>query len=88
MNSQQILEELLEILKSQNVEIREESMGGSTGGMCKIKGKYAFYFDRTASKLETAANCARAINKLIDIEMIYLRPEIREFIEANPAEKD
>ena len=81
MNTQRILEELLGLLESSNVIIREEPLGGSGGGLCSIKGKRTFFLDTQAPSAVTAVFCAEAVPQVIDIEKVYIKPEIRQFIE-------
>jgi hypothetical protein len=83
MNEQRILEELLTLLEANGVAIRKEPLGGSGGGLCTVKGKYIFFVDTQASSAEVAALCSQAISKTIDIEQIYIKPELRQFIENN-----
>ena len=81
MNKQMMLEDLLALLEAEGVNIRKEPLGGSGGGFCMIKGKKLFFVDTQAPLAETAALCADAVSKAVDIENIYVRPEVREFIE-------
>jgi hypothetical protein len=81
MNEQKILEELLILLEANGVSIRDEALGGSGGGLCIMKGKNIFFRDTQAPSAAAAAMCAEAVSKLIDIEQIYIKPEVREFIE-------
>ncbi|MBN1973247.1 MAG: hypothetical protein JW787_06385 [Sedimentisphaerales bacterium] len=81
MNDQRILEELLSLLEANGVKIREEPLGGSGGGLCMMKGENLFFKDTQAPASLMAVMCAKAIVKVVDIEQIYIRPEIREFIE-------
>ena len=81
MNEQRILEELLDLLEDNGVKIREEPLGGSGGGLCMMKGENIFFKDTQASAFNLAILCAKAIAKVIDIEQIYIRPDVREFIE-------
>ncbi len=81
MNRQQILEELLAILEQNGVAIRREALGGGGGGLCTVKGGSVFFVDAQASSTEVAAMCAEAVAKIVDIESVYLRPEVRQFIE-------
>lgn len=83
MNEQRILEELLALLEGAQITIRSEPLGGSGGGLCTIKGEQMFFVDTQATSGESAAVCAEAVAKVVDIESIYIRPEIREFIENN-----
>ena len=81
MDDHVILEELLALLGQNNVTIRSEPMGGAGGGLCKLKDKRIFYVDTEAQSGEMAATCAQAVNEIMDIENIYLRPQIRDFLE-------
>lgn len=82
MNEQRILDELLALLEGHGVTIRSEPMGGSGGGLCEVKGAHIFFLDTQANSAETASRCAEAVGKLLDTETIYIRPEVRQFIEA------
>jgi len=81
VNEQRILEELLALLEANNVTIRNEPLGGSGGGLCTIKGEALFFVDTQAPSAESAALCAEAVAKMVDIEKVYIRPEVRQFIE-------
>jgi hypothetical protein len=81
MDSAAILEELLNLLEEQNVKIRRDSLGGSGGGLCNIKGQNIFYLDTQSSSAESAAKCAEALAKVADIERLYIKPQVREMIE-------
>ncbi len=82
MNSQDILQQLLSLLEDNGVQVRSEPLGGAGGGLCNVKGKNIFFLDTQAPTTESAALCAQAAGRLVDIESIYLRPEIRQYIEA------
>ena len=81
MNEQRILEELIALLEANSVIIRNEPFGGSCGGLCTIKGRPTFFADTQAPSADVAALCAEAILKVVDIEKLYIRPEVRQFIE-------
>jgi hypothetical protein len=81
MNEQRILEELLALLEANGVGIRSEPLGGSGGGLCTVRGEKLFFSDTQATSAEMAAVCAEAVAKVVDIEQIFVRPEVREFIE-------
>ena len=83
MNQQNILEELLALLEANGVAIRNEPLAGSGGGLCTIKGESIFFVDTQATAAETAAVCAEAVSKMVDIESVYIKPEVREFIEKH-----
>ena len=81
MNEQNILEELLALLEANGVTIRNEPLGGSGGGLCTVKSEQIFFVDTQAASAEVAALCAEAASKVVDIEKIYIKPEVRQFIE-------
>jgi len=83
MNEQAILEELLAILEANGVTIRNEPLGGSCGGLCTVKGKHIFFVDTQAPVTEIAALSATAVAKLVDIEKLYIKPQVRQFIETH-----
>ena len=83
MNEQNILDELLVLLESNGVTIRNEPLGGSGGGLCTIKGQRIFFVDNQASSAVSAAMCAEAVSKVVDVEQIYVKPQVRQFIEDN-----
>ena len=81
MNEQRILEELLALLEANGVTVRNEPLGGSGGGLCAVKGKPIFFVDTQAPSAQAAAVCAEAVSKTVHIEKVYIRPEVRQFIE-------
>jgi len=83
MNEQSILDELLALLEANGVTIRNEALGGSGGGLCTIKSEHIFFVDTQASSIVSAAICAEAVSKVVDIEKVYIKPLIRQFIENN-----
>ena len=83
MNEQSILDELLVLLEANGVIIRNEPLGGSGGGLCKIKDQCIFFVDTQASSIVSAAMCAEAVSKVVDVEQVYIKPLIRQFIENN-----
>jgi hypothetical protein len=83
VNEQSILDELLALLEANAVTVRTEPLGGSGGGLCTIKGQRIFFVDTQATSAFSAAMCAEAVSKVVDVEQIYLKPQIRQFIEDN-----
>ncbi len=81
MNEQGILEELLSLLETNDVTIRNEPLGGSGGGLCTIKGRRILFVDTEAPSIVSAATCAQSLPKVADIEQIYIKPQVRQFIE-------
>lgn len=86
MNEQAILEELLALLEANNVKIRNEPLGGSGGGLCSIKGEQIFFVDTQAQIADIAALCAEAVTRVVDIEKVFIKPQVRQFIENHSSQ--
>ncbi len=69
------------------MKIRREPLGGRGGGLASMKKETIFFVDTEAATADVATLCAEAVRKLVDIETIYLRPEVRLYLEshADPA---
>ncbi len=83
MKTEDILDELLSLLESWQVQIRRESLGGRGGGLCEVRGEKIFFVDTESGEMESAVLCAEVVAELGDIENIYIKPEVREFINRN-----
>jgi len=82
MNEQAILDELLALLESNGIEVRSEPLGGAAGGLCTIKGKQIFFVDTEATTRTNAETCAEAVAGTVNIEKIFIKPQIRRFVEV------
>jgi len=88
MDERTIIEQLLILLEQHHVAIRSEPMGGRGGGLCKLKNHTVFFVDSEAPAIDTAILCARAVNEIVDLEAVYVVPQIRDFIEKFGHEVD
>ncbi len=82
MEAEAVLDELLALLEHNGVSIRNEPMGGAGGGLCKMKDKEVFFVDAEATTAEMVVICAGAVRETVDIEKIYIRPQVRAFLES------
>ena len=77
------LEELadkLEILvRDENINIEESS---STGGLCRVEGKYILILNSKATVKENIQVMIEALNQF-DLSDIYVKPVIRELLEGS-----
>jgi len=80
-----LLHQLEELAESLKVEVRYESFKSegsfSTGGLCKLKGEYLLIVNSKAGVREKAEAIAGAL-KSFDLSQVYLRPGLREFLDA------
>ena len=82
MNFDAILEELIGLLEAGGVKIRWEPLEDSRAGLCRIGAAMVLFLDKHADPLQSAALCAQTLRRTLDINTIYLRPNVREFIES------
>jgi len=87
MNARAILEELLALLEANGTAIRSEGLGGSGGGLCTVNGRNIFFLDTEAPSAEIAALAAQAASRIVDIEKVYIKPQVRRFIEIHCADE-
>jgi hypothetical protein len=76
-----ILEELIGLLESNGIRTRVEDLNESNGGLCTINGEKILFLNTHYQSDELAICCADAVLKVVDIEAVYIKPEIRAFIE-------
>jgi hypothetical protein len=48
-----------------------------------VRGANPFFVDTEANSAEMSVRCAEAVGQVIDVEAIYIRPEVRQFIEEH-----
>ncbi|MCK5173797.1 MAG: hypothetical protein KAR47_10425, partial [Planctomycetes bacterium] len=72
METQVILEQLLDLLSENGVTVRSEPLGGRGGGLCKLKERHIFYNDTDATTAQNAHTSAKAVHNIVDIEAVYL----------------
>ena len=86
MEKQDILENLTELMEQNEIEVRSDFIGDLAAGLCVIKGKKVFFIDKNAQTADVLAACARVVHENIDIDNIYLKPQVRQFLENNRPE--
>ncbi len=82
MNSDGILEELISLLDGAGVKVRREALEDSLSGLCRLGGSQVLFLDSGADPLQSATLCAQTLQRVVDIQEMYLRPSLREFIES------
>ena len=84
-----ILAQLEELAQSLGMEIRNEPLKreGSffPGGLCRVKGEYVLIFNTMATREDRIEALVKAV-KRFDLDEVYLRPGLREFIDKYPKE--
>ncbi|MBN2282544.1 MAG: hypothetical protein JXO48_01500 [Deltaproteobacteria bacterium] len=83
---------LLEALAEQlDIQVRYDRLTGDEplpgGGLCRVKGAYVIIIDRKATTGEKIMILAEALRHF-DLETVYVRPALRELLEAMPPLSD
>ena len=81
MDEHHILKMLVDLLEANSIKIRKEPLEDSPGGLCRIGKERILFLDSRAQLDEQAETCAAALAEVIDIDNIYLLPDVREFVE-------
>lgn len=75
------LDNALELLARLGVEVREESLGGEGGGLCKLRGRAVFFLDRGADPATNLELCIAALADMPEADEHFIIPTMRERIE-------
>ena len=81
MDIESKLAELLDLSSKMGLEVRAERLGGSGGGMCKLKGKSIVFVDLDAEPEARYEHLLAAFVNLSELDEMYLLPEIRSDLE-------
>ena len=81
MDSEEQLQELLDLAERLGVEVRQVGMGGEGGGICRLRGKQVLFVDTGASPAEQVGKTAAALAQVEGLEECYVRPEVRELLD-------
>ena len=81
MDEHHILETLIDLLEANRIKIRKELLEDSPGGLCRIGKERILFLDSRALPANQAEACAAALVEVVDIDNIYLLPDVREFVE-------
>ncbi len=84
MESRKVLEYLEELAEKLGVEIVYEKLGEGElsvgGGLCKVRGTYKIFMDRSETMEGRVEILARALSSF-DTEKVYILPFIRKILE-------
>ena len=75
-----VLSELEELLDKLGIELKYEK-GGFKGGLCRVEDKEYFYLNKILSFEQKVSIITKQLKKM-ELEDVYLKPKIREMLEA------
>ena len=79
MNYFQLIQDLEEICRQLGIRVRYEK-GDFEGGYCILEDQKVLVVNKRLNEMRKASVLAQALGE-IGIEMMYLKPVVREFIE-------
>lgn len=75
------LESLLTLAEQMGIDVRAEPMGGTGGGLCRLRGNQVLFVDTTADLEIRYEKTLAALAPLPELENHFVLPEIRRDIE-------
>ena len=85
MNEEILLNQLEELAGKLGIFVRDENINieesSSTGGLCRIAGKYVLILNSQATVKEKNQVMIKALQQF-DLSDIYIKPVIRELLEG------
>lgn len=76
-----IFEQMLELAGRMNIQIRHVHLGGSGGGMVKLRGQRQVFIDQDADAADQLEMLAGALGREADINQHEISPDLRQQIE-------
>ena len=74
-------DELLDLARRLGVTVRHARLGGTGGGLAKIRGTRQLFIDLDAGPEDQLEQTVRALAGLEDIDTVFVRPDVRELID-------
>jgi hypothetical protein len=74
-------DELLDLARRLGVVVRHARLGGSGGGLAKIRGTRQLFIDQDAAPEDQLEQTVRALAGLDEIDTVFVRPDVRELID-------
>ena len=75
------LDTVLQLFEQLGIEVRRERLGGSGGGLCKIRGQRVVFVDLDADLATRLDRCVEALASLPEAASLYSAPEMRELMD-------
>jgi hypothetical protein len=72
------LDTVLQLFERLGIEVRRERLGGSGGGLCKIRGHRVVFVDLDADLATRLDRCVEALASIPEAASLYIAPEMRE----------
>lgn len=70
------------------VDVRRAKLGGSGGGLCRIRGRPMVFIDMDADPATQLQSTVQALAALPNAEQVFLAPNLRELMENERARSE
>lgn len=81
MRTLELLDYLLDLARRLGLEVREEWLDGSGGGVCELKGQHILFVDLSLPPSERIEQLAFALSHCRGLDQIYILPEARQILD-------
>lgn len=75
------LDTIVRLFEQLGVEVRQERLGGSGGGLCRIRGRRVVFVDLDADAATRLDHCVAALATVPEAAAVYISPELREWVD-------
>ncbi len=75
------LDTIVRLFEQLGVEVRQERLGGSGGGLCQIRGRHVVFVDSDADAATRLDRCVAALAAIPEAAAVYINPELREWMD-------
>ena len=83
MDSQDLLEHLLELASQLDISIRRTDLGGSGGSLINLRGRQILFIDTLADPQDQLERIIPDFARLPSLDQIYIIPELRELLDKH-----
>ena len=74
-------DELLDLARRMGVTVRHARLGGTGGGLARIRGTRQLFIDLDAGPADQLEQTVRALAGVEEIDAVFVRPDVRELID-------
>ena len=81
MNSQDLLDQLVELVGQLDIEVRRADLGGAGGSLVTLRGREVLFVDTSADPDDQLQRLAPDVARLPALENVFIIPELRQLLE-------
>lgn len=78
MDATSQIDSIVHLIEQLGIEVRQERLGGSGGGLCRIRGQRVVFVDLDADAATRLDRCVEALAAVPEAAEVYINPDLRE----------